>query len=465
MMIRKLLSARKSAPIDDVIRSEVLLPFSIYLTYDSYPDLQFESVWAISNVLSGTTKQCEYVMGLGNCVQNIVRLLGVTPVETIREQAAWAVGNLAGEGFKIRDYLFELQVVDAMLNALTQPATSLRVIKQCAWAMANLVRNKPHPALNQVIAVLPALTNLIQHEDPEIAQEACWAVSYISDGDHSRIQALIDQRILPRVVELMQVEDPHMQLPALRIVGNVITGSDDQTQVALECQCLNFFAPLLKSPSKAVRKEAVWTLSNVAAGNKGQIQELINANFFTTIVNENLFDPERDVRKEAVWVLNNTATGGALAQVDYMVSNLGVLEALADVLKRCLDPWEQGEGQSTGNNKLLALIMETIYNIAALSDSFIDRLEQTDVADLIEQMQKYRISQEAENRSIDLITLINEGDPAYGLGGPPDSHETMMPFSDLGGAFGAPTLQQPQFNSEGDVANGNDNVSSGAFNI
>ena len=490
MMVRKLLSVRQDPPIHEVIQSGVLEAFAAYLSLDDYPDLQFESVWAISNVLSGNFNQCLYVTQIQHCVQNIVRLLGVTSVENIREQAAWAVGNLAGAGVKFRDYLIELRVVDAMLIALTQPVTNLSVMKQCAWAMANLVRNHPHPPLDHVEAVLPALGNLIRHHVLDIVQEACWAVSYISDAGGSdrstsllRVQALLNQGILPRVVELMHEENPFIQLPALRIVGNVITGSDDQTQCALECHCLNYFAPLLKSSSKDIRKECVWTVSNVAAGNKQQIQALIDANLFETVVKETLFDPEREVRKEAVWMLNNTASGcdTQMEQIQYMVETLDVLSALCHVLKSCVQPLERGECNSSGNEKLISVVLDTIIHIVGWNKDYIRLLEQTEIPSLVEALQSHAVSSAIYERCAEVISLSDFEDLhdyRYAHVGEGNNFSSVTPFkptdvqqihSDprVSGNFGAFVerhTQLQQFDAEGNVSSKNEDVS-GAFFI
>ena len=232
MMIRKLLSQKRSPPIKEVIDSGVLSAIATYLSFihDEYPQLQCESTHAIGAFADvASDEQRRYVFDMEkDCVENIMRLLAVTTVESIREHAAWVVGSFARDCLPIRDSLLERGVVDAIVTALRQPVTNLRVPKRCAWAMSTLVRDKPYPLLDQVAAALPALADLIRHDDVSIAQEACQAVSCISYdckfGQESRlksIDAVLELNILPRVVELMQVDDPQVQLSALRIIGNL----------------------------------------------------------------------------------------------------------------------------------------------------------------------------------------------------------------------------------------------------
>lgn len=45
----------------------------------------------------------------------------------------------------------------------------------------------------QVRVCLPILARLLMHSEPEIITDACWALSYLSDGPNHKIQAVIDR--------------------------------------------------------------------------------------------------------------------------------------------------------------------------------------------------------------------------------------------------------------------------------
>lgn len=44
---------------------------------------------------------------------------------------------------------------------------------------------------------------LVKHSDKEVVSDACWALSYLTDGSVERIQAVIDSGVVPRLVELL----------------------------------------------------------------------------------------------------------------------------------------------------------------------------------------------------------------------------------------------------------------------
>lgn len=55
----------------------------------------------------------------------------------------------------------------------------------------------------QVKAALPVLQQLIYLNDEEVLTDACWALSYLSDGPNDKIQAVIEAGVCQRLVELL----------------------------------------------------------------------------------------------------------------------------------------------------------------------------------------------------------------------------------------------------------------------
>ena len=55
----------------------------------------------------------------------------------------------------------------------------------------------------QTKQALPTLARLINSQDEEVLTDACWALSYLSDGTNDKIQEVIQAGVCRRLVELL----------------------------------------------------------------------------------------------------------------------------------------------------------------------------------------------------------------------------------------------------------------------
>lgn len=227
------------------------------------------------------------------------------------------------------------------------------MLRNATWTLSNFCRGKPQPIFSQVRPALPCLSQLIFSQDDEVLTDACWALSYLSDGPNEKIQAVIESGVCRRLVELLMHSSCSVQTPALRTVGNIVTGDDLQTQIIINCSALPCLLALLTSVKKGIRKEACWTISNITAGNKEQIQAVIDANILPPLI-QLLQHAEFDIRKEAAWAISNATSGGSPEQILHLVHQ-GCIRPLCDLL-------------TVQDAKIISVALEGLENILKVGD-------------------------------------------------------------------------------------------------
>jgi hypothetical protein len=325
---RKLLSIEKTPPIDEVIKTNAIARFVEFLERYDYPQLQFESAWALTNVASGTSEHTNVVIDNG-AVPIFCRLLKCSEIE-IREQAVWALGNIAGDSPACRDLVINAGSLSPLLEMIDDQSP-LSLLRNCTWTLSNFCRGKPQPRFETVSKALPALSALLYSTDTEILTDACWALSYLSDGTNDRIQAVVDTEISSRLTDLLTFPNPTVLIPALRTVGNIVTGDDMQTDIMVNAGVLPHLRILLaNSVKKSIRKEVCWTVSNITAGTLKQIQEVMKANIIPPMIHI-LASAEFDIKKEATWAISNATSGGDKEEIKYLVS-CGCIPSLCAIL-------------------------------------------------------------------------------------------------------------------------------------
>lgn len=159
----------------------------------------------------------------------LVELLNSPHLEVV-EQAIWGLGNIAGDGAKIRDMVIAAGAINPISNILDRAQPGSSFVRNASWTLSNLCRGKPAPNFHAVKRAVPSLAKvLIENDVEDILIDVCWAISYLSDGGEERIPIILETNVVPRLIQLLQHPNIAISVPCLRTIGNIVTGDDDQT--------------------------------------------------------------------------------------------------------------------------------------------------------------------------------------------------------------------------------------------
>lgn len=127
-----------------------------------------------------------------------------SPATDVREQAVWAMGNIAGDSPECRDYVLREGAMRPLLDILNDRSNKVSMLRNATWTLSNFCRGKnPQPDWQIISPCLPILAKLLREPDEEVLTDACWAISYLSDGSNEKIQAVIESGVVRRLVELL----------------------------------------------------------------------------------------------------------------------------------------------------------------------------------------------------------------------------------------------------------------------
>jgi len=325
--IRKILSV--AGPQFDMVAQGNILSRLVSLLKHKNEDIQLETAWVLTNIAADTSENVKLVISTG-AVPALVEMIKNCPnIENI-EQSVWALGHIAGHSILCRDYVLSCGVFD-LLTDLLKKINDRSFLKNGIWTLSNLIRGNPSPDIEQISGCLEPLHELLHSSEEEILREACWAISYLSDGEIEGIQAVIEAGLVPRLINLMKSNKNKIVIPSLRTVGNIVAGTEEQTQIALNMDCLNaVFHIMEKSKDKNTMKECCWLISNITAGIPSQIQKVLDSPIIFILFRW-MNEGSSVVRKEIAWIITNAISGGTKDQVKYLV-DAGFLRLLVDLL-------------------------------------------------------------------------------------------------------------------------------------
>ena len=381
--IRKLLSIQNS-PIQELIDIGII-PELIQLLDNAPSEFQYEALWCLTNIASGTSDQANNIVIKGG-IPKIIKLLD-SSIEELKIQATWLLGNLSSDCLKIRDALIKEKAFDKLITILAS-TNDKQLIKQATWALGNFFRVRPKPPFDAVKKCFNTVARamLIIPNDTEFLSDACFILYFMTEHYKETINDLLDINIIPQILKNLDIDNRFIQINCLRIVGNIASGNANQTQILLDLGVLSYLKKTIFNANKQIRKETAWILSNIAAGTQKQIEALIKEEILP-ILDKKIQEDEPEIKKECIWAVCNLTS---VENPDYLKKILeqGILRIICNCLKM-------------DDAKYLAVCLEAFGNLLAfgkknnpnpnLPNPIVEEVEKMGMFDILEKLQLHPV--------------------------------------------------------------------------
>jgi len=299
--VRRLLCA--SCPPVQAVLDAGSLPYLISFLRSSDEVFVHESLWCLTNVSNSKHEHTEQAL---QAAPELLQILA-SDNASLQEQAAWVIGNIAGDSDEFRNILLANGVLKAILNFLftsssapgvvssappvsssTQRTTSHRAAT-AAWAISNLARGSSFASALLASNATPFLIQLmVQSQNAAVCVELLWLFFFSTttrENDH--VACFIRMGIVEALlaVACSATTEPSMCIPIVRCFGNFTSGPIEWIDVLLAQA--SFFPLLLQwtaSENHTLKKESTWVVGNVLGGSEAQRTSAISAGLVDNVL-------------------------------------------------------------------------------------------------------------------------------------------------------------------------------------
>mmetsp|Transcript_8908 Transcript_8908/g.19956 ORF Transcript_8908/g.19956 Transcript_8908/m.19956 type:complete len:294 (-) Transcript_8908:124-1005(-) len=191
-------------PRADIVIHAGFIPKLLELAKAERHELQFESLWILTDLTAGDARHTKEIVELG-ALASIEPFL-LSPSASAREQALEVFANVAGASVELRDKVMATGVIKDVLRMLHvgmanehqtyydeaakvwrlragEPEQPVSVTKKGAICMSRLCQGDPAPALGEgATDLLMALATLIMETDEEVLVNALTALAALKYG-------------------------------------------------------------------------------------------------------------------------------------------------------------------------------------------------------------------------------------------------------------------------------------------
>lgn len=339
-----------------------LIKMKSYLLDPNSPkDLLYQTEWAITNMCAGSTEPTQIIVSLG-FIPILSNLLKHSD-GAVRVQAAWALGNIAGDNEIFRNEVLKqgslCDILKIYLGDFSRSQDKILAMEIAAWAASNMFRYKgvDWDMLSDIPGVVFHI--LCSTTNSQVLLECAWALQRIFKVKPADYQ-LFDASFCMKLVEILTYmlsnyadgsfqggEDLSQIIAAfLKIFANFCSKDEpENVQMVVETGLPSILGQCLSIPDKSIRSESLILISNILAGTPSQVSGLITSGGNNNVVLPLLYimaglgvsKPTKTQRIDAFWAVHNIIVMRNMEYVGVLIGSkvIQYLHLFLQILIKC----------------------------------------------------------------------------------------------------------------------------------
>ncbi|KAI8875457.1 ARM repeat-containing protein [Backusella circina FSU 941] len=319
--------------INDLLELDILARIKELLQTADSNSIKFECAWIVTNIAAGTSDQTKAIVDNG-FIDILLSLINnpKSKLEVV-SQAAWALGNVAGESAVLREELMRkhftsstVQVLMGIFDRMYNESASGKLyfsddhsdtysnVEALIWALSNMSRGGFRTAdyYQYYLPIFHIFSKFILFNYPKLQTEVCWGLSRILYNMHEvnyfHNHNVISEELCSKLCDLLSTGNDKLVIPSIRVVVNITSGPNKSVLTLLKSPILYAITRILHRDTPTdIRKDAYLVLSNMAACNDEIISMLIENKSVMSCVVHHITVPGHAFDEETkVWVPRNT---------------------------------------------------------------------------------------------------------------------------------------------------------------
>ncbi|KAJ3098333.1 Importin alpha subunit (Karyopherin alpha subunit) (Serine-rich RNA polymerase I suppressor protein) [Phlyctochytrium planicorne] len=279
-------------------------------------EIQYETCWVLTNIAAGQRSDIQAMLD-AFLVKPLISLVQFS-VPRVQAQAAWVLGNIAGEGLEFCQLLLKEGVMDSLLylapstKETHQSEDSSRRQVAC-WLISNICRwgIEDWQEVQKCFDLLE--DTLLFTESDDVRAECFWALSRIFQNQHECTVRFLNANVCFHLLEASKIAKPHLQTPALSAISNISATPryiDELIRFGL-LHIIHFILRFRDNFSTQSALQVLNILANITSGNAAQKSHVVDLGMFEELCSI-LSGAEQALKQEAILVFRNAVDCDAM---------------------------------------------------------------------------------------------------------------------------------------------------------